>query len=177
MKRYIKHGFVAISAEVKAQMFVFDSFQHFCLRILFRLYGMVSLGQYVVNCFVPSGSKPSLKCNRGEKYSCFSNFDDKPGAKQQVLDAEKLIEDEQRLCCEQNKPCKDGFYRNFNNPRIENLAKSRGAKTERNEKCFCRSSQTQFRSTTPRHVKKSLRLRRPFNENDQQHQQDNDFFV
>ena len=136
---------------------------------------MVSLGQYVVNCFVPSGSKPSLKCNRGEKYSCFSNFDDKPGAKKQVLDAEKLIEDEKKLRCEQHEPSKDRFYRNFNNPRIENLAKSRGAKTERNEKCFCRSSQTQFRSTTPRHVKKSLRLRRPFNENDQQHQQDNDF--
>ena len=132
---------------------------------------MVSLGQYVVNCWFPSGSKPSLKYRKGDKYSCFSNFPDKPEETKQVLDAKNLIEDEEKVRCEQDKLCKEGFYRNFNNSRIQNLAKTRGAKNER-EKCFCRSSQTQFR--TPRHVKNSLRLRRPFNDNDQR-QQDNDF--
>ena len=89
---------------------------------------MVSLGQYVVNCWFPSGSKPSLKYERREKYSSIANFEDTKEHKDQVLDVKKLIEEEKKLYGEQNKNFKEGFYDNFNNPRIENSAKSRGAK-------------------------------------------------
>ena len=92
--------------------------------------------------------------------------------KAKVLDAKKLIEEEKKLYCEKNKNGKEGFYDNINNLGIENSAKNKGPKNKGDE-CFCRSSQTQFRSTTPRRVKNSLRLRRLFNDNE--HQQENEF--
>ena len=166
MRPLTEHGLKTILS-LEVPMCVFNSFLHFYLRILLRFYGMVSLGQYVVNCWFPSGSKPSLTNKSGEKYSNVTNFEDKEKDKKQVLDVRKLIEDEKKLYCEQNKNSKDGFYHNFNNPWIENSAKRRGAKNVGDE-CFCTSSQTQFRSTTPRRVKNSLSLRRLFNDNEQQ---------
>ena len=171
MRRLTKHVTKTILS-VEVQMFDLNYFLQFYLRILFRYYGMVSLGQYVVNCWFPSGSKPSLKYERREKYSSIANFEDTKEHKDQVLDVKKLIEEEKKLYGEKNKNFKEGFYDNFNNPRIENSAKSRGAKNKGDE-CFCRSSQTQFRSTTSRRVKNSLRLRQLFNDNEPQ--QDNEF--
>ena len=171
MRRATKHVIETILSD-EVQMFVINFILHFYLRILFWYYGMVSLGQYVVNCWFPSGSKPSLKYERRDNYSSFANFKDRKERKDQVLDAKKLIEEEKKLYCEKNKNSKEGFYDNINNLRIENSAKNKGPKNKGDE-CFCRSSQTQFRSTTPRRVKNSLRLRRLFNDNE--HQQENEF--
>ena len=77
-----------------------------------------------------------------------------------------------KILVEKNKNGKEGFYDNINNLGIENSAKNKGPKNKGDE-CFCRSSQTQFRSTTSRRVKNSLRLRRLFNDNEPQ--QDNEF--
>lgn len=116
--------------------------------------GMVSLGQYVVNCWFTTGSHV-WKFKRGRRHSIDGNcIHQEKRTREKVLNVQELCQGDNSLCCKK-KYC--GYYCNakHNKSNITSLPERKGIKTLNAAECFCRNSHVQF--SPPKNVNKALR--------------------
>ena len=130
-------------------------------------YGMVSLGQYVVNCWFTTGSK-IFTFNRGQRTfnETHCNHQER-NSEQNTLHVEELFPDDRKFYCKQKRCPKVHFNYNYNNPQVHFSTKNEEVKNVnvRNE-CYCRNPQIQF--GRPNKKENALKNRSSFHHNEDQ---------
>ena len=131
---------------------------------LFR-YGMVSLGQYVVDCCLTTGSKVFNSTfghrNSSHEYERIRN----QGQRRKLLNFEELRMQDNDLYCPKREYPEDRCKDSSNNSATQFSSKRKEVETiEENDECFCGNSRTQF--SRKNKGKNRLRAKRTFNGND-----------